>query len=191
MEPQTKKKIPKKPKRDLNFNNYLNQYADVYETHKKKTASALRIRKVPNKISKIPAEKNRNSSKNTDKTKVSDDSFTTSTSKKTSLKGKDDFIDSFLNSEDAIDENEEFSKSTSSPLSLFGAKYLKNELNIGKKDYSKTTKIELKVNLARETLNEIGSLLPNLRHLKLNSSLLPTISNLGTNLLNLRVLWAS
>lgn len=56
-------------------------------------------------------------------------------------------------------------------------------------DWNTITYLELLVNLSDHSLSALGEKFPNLIHLKLNSSVIPTIRDLGTSLKNLQVIW--
>ncbi|KAK7098748.1 dynein axonemal assembly factor 1 homolog [Littorina saxatilis] len=67
----------------------------------------------------------------------------------------------------------------------------KLQLLTGSDNLDQVDTLELKVNTSETTLNNFGSLLPNLRVLKLSGSVIPNIRDLGSSLRNLEVLWMS
>ena len=58
-------------------------------------------------------------------------------------------------------------------------------------DFPTLHKLTLKVDLSLNSLQNLGFLLPNLRELKINSSKLSSLRDIGTSLVHLEVLWAS
>lgn len=63
--------------------------------------------------------------------------------------------------------------------------------NINSSDFPIVTKINLKVDLSYNSLQNLGFILPNLKELKLNGSKLLSLRDIGTSLVNLEILWAS
>lgn len=59
----------------------------------------------------------------------------------------------------------------------------------GVEDLRKVTRLEISVDSEEQTVESLGSQLPNLRELKLVQSLVHSIRDLGTQLHNLKVLW--
>ncbi|KAJ9465659.1 putative U2 small nuclear ribonucleoprotein Aprime [Diplonema papillatum] len=59
----------------------------------------------------------------------------------------------------------------------------------GRRDLSKVVELEITIDAEETMVGEFGRRLPNLAHLKLNGSNMPTIRSLGTSLCHLRVLW--
>ncbi|XP_071954977.1 leucine-rich repeat-containing protein 56-like [Antedon mediterranea] len=49
--------------------------------------------------------------------------------------------------------------------------------------------LEMKVDTSETSLGNFGSMVPNLKHLKLNNSMIASVRDLGTSLENLQVLW--
>ena len=63
--------------------------------------------------------------------------------------------------------------------------------NIEPSEFHSVSKLNLKVDLSYNSLQNLGFLLPNLRQLKINGSKMSSLRDIGTSLINLEILWAS
>lgn len=63
--------------------------------------------------------------------------------------------------------------------------------NISASELLNTSKVNLKVDLSYNSLQNLGILLPNLKELKVNGSRIGSLRDIGSSLTNLNVLWAA
>ncbi|TPX57802.1 hypothetical protein PhCBS80983_g03557 [Powellomyces hirtus] len=59
----------------------------------------------------------------------------------------------------------------------------------GAQDLNNVHFLEMKVDIRRTSLGSLGKLLPELQHIKLNNSYIPSIRDIGSGFMNLTVLW--